>query len=443
MPEADTLSLPTLERFGRQLEESSLLRWEGKVIQANGYMVESEGPFCSVGECCQIEGQDGQSATGEIIGFHGSTVLSMPLAETHGIRYGDRIVTWGDYPRVPAGDGLIGRVIDAEGNPIDGLGGFSASERRRVDAGCPTPMSREPISEPIGCGVRAIDAMITCGRGQRMGIFGGSGVGKSTLTGMMARGTTADLTVVALIGERGREVREFLEDALGEEGRRRSVVVVSTSDQSPLLRLRAARTAHAVAEHFCARGKNVLMVLDSITRFAMAQREVGLAAGEPPTSKGYTPSVFRMLAQLVERTGNMGTGSITAFYSVLMEGDDLMDPIVDSVRSLLDGHIMLDRRLTSEGHFPAINILESLSRLMPAITTPEHMAAATAIRKHMAIYTRNEDLIRIGAYQKGSDAELDAAIAAMPAIRAFLQQKSHEIPAMADTVASLRELVTK
>jgi flagellum-specific ATP synthase len=273
-----------------------------------------------------------------------------------------------------------------------------------------------------------------------MGIFGGSGVGKSTLIGTMARGTSADLTVVALVGERGREVREFLEDALGEEGRRRSVVVVSTSDQSPLLRIRCALTATAVAEYFCARGKHVLLVLDSITRFAMAQREVGLAAGEPPTSKGYTPSVFRMLAQLVERAGNQGRGSITAFYSVLMEGDDQMDPIVDSVRSLLDGHVMLDRRLTAEGHYPAINILDSLSRLMPAITEREHMRAAASLRKMMAVYARSEDLIRIGAYQKGSDPELDAAITKMPAIREFLQQSSQEKPTLAESIARLTEL---
>jgi flagellum-specific ATP synthase len=429
-----------LSRFVEQVEQTNVLRWRGNVVQACGNVVESEGPFCSVGECCEIQDAHGRPAAGQIIGFRGPVVLSMPLSETHGIRYGNRIETWGGYPRVAVGEEMLGRVVDAEGNPLDCLPAYRALERRRVDSAAPLPMQRSTITQAIGCGVRCIDAFLTCGRGQRMGIFGGSGVGKSTLIGMMARGTSADLTIVALVGERGREVREFLEDALGEEGRRRSVVVVSTSDQSPLLRIRCALTAHAIAEYFCARGKNVLLVLDSITRFAMAQREVGLAAGEPPTSKGYTPSVFRMLAQLVERAGNMGTGSITAFYSVLMEGDDQMDPIVDSVRSLLDGHIMLDRRMTSQGHFPAVNILDSLSRLMPAITSKDHMEAAQNLRRLMATYARSEDLIRIGAYQKGSDPELDAAIAKMPALRAFLQQRSSDKPDFAESVARLTEL---
>jgi flagellum-specific ATP synthase len=301
----------------------------------------------------------------------------------------------------------------------------------------PNPFQREAIRNPIGTGVRAIDAFLTCGRGQRVGIFGGSGVGKSTLMGMMARGTSADLTVVALVGERGREVREFLEDALGEAGRRRSIVVVSTSDQSPLLRLRAAQSAHSIAEFFANRGKHVLLVLDSITRFAMAQREIGLAAGEPPTAKGYTPSVFTLLSQLVERAGNFHTGSITAFYTVLMEGDDQMDPIVDAVRSLLDGHILLDRRLTTEGHFPPIQLLESLSRLMSAVCAPEHLAKAQRLRRMLADYTHSEDLIRIGAYQKGSDPDLDHAMQVIPNLRAFARQAPLETPQLERTIAAL------
>jgi flagellum-specific ATP synthase len=285
--------------------------------------------------------------------------------------------------------------------------------------------------------VRAVDAFLTCGRGQRVGIFGGSGVGKSTLMGMMARGTSADLTVVALVGERGREVREFLEGSMGEDGRRRSVVVVSTSDQSPLLRLRAAQSAHSIAEYFAARGKHVLLVLDSITRFAMAQREIGLAAGEPPTAKGYTPSVFTLLSQLVERAGNFRNGSITAFYTVLMEGDDQMDPIVDAVRALLDGHILLDRRMTSEGHFPPIQLLESLSRLMPAVCFHEHLAKVQRLRRMLADYTRSEDLIRIGAYQKGADPDLDRAMSVMPNLRAFSRQGPAETPSIEHTIDSL------
>jgi flagellum-specific ATP synthase len=332
---------------------------------------------------------------------------------------------------------MIGRVLNAQGQAIDGGPPLTSGDPMPVVRPAPGPFEREPIKAPIGTGVRAIDAFLTCGRGQRVGIFGGSGVGKSTLMGMMARGTSADLTVVALIGERGREVREFLEDALGEAGLKRSIVVVSTSDQSPLLRLRAAQSAHSIAEFFAARGKNVLLVLDSITRFAMAQREIGLAAGEPPTSKGYTPSVFTLLAQLVERAGNFRKGSITAFYTVLMEGDDQMDPIVDAVRSLLDGHILLDRRLTSEGHFPPIQLLESLSRLMPAVCSREHLSKSQRLRRMLADYTRSEDLVRIGAYQKGADPDLDRAMKVMPNLRNFTRQGPGEIPLLERTIADL------
>jgi flagellum-specific ATP synthase len=287
--------------------------------------------------------------------------------------------------------------------------------------------------------VRAIDAFLTCGRGQRVGIFGGSGVGKSTLIGMMARATAADLTVLALIGERGREVGEFLED-LGETGRKRSVVVVSTSDQSPLLRIRAALSATAIAEYFCRQGKHVLLVLDSVTRFAMAQREIGLAAGEPPTAKGYTPSVLNMLARLVERAGQFSNGSITGFYTVLMEGDDQQDPVVDTVRSLLDGHVVLDRNLAAHNHYPPISILDSLSRLMPSVVSKEHLAKEKALRLLLSSYQRSEDLIRIGAYQKGSDPTLDRAIAALPQINAFLQQTPDEPATLADSIDRLLKL---
>jgi len=282
--------------------------------------------------------------------------------------------------------------------------------------------------------------MLTCGRGQRIGIFGGSGVGKSTLIGMMTRGTDADMTVLALVGERGREVREFLDEAIGQEGRARSVVVVSTSDQSPLLRIRAALAATTVAEYFCAQGKNVLLVVDSLTRFAMAQREIGLAAGEPPTAKGYTPSVFTLLARLIERAGNFQNGSITAFYTVLMEGDDQQDPLVDAVRALLDGLIMLDRRLNSQGHYPPINVLDSVSRLMNSVCGEEQLEKTRRLRQLLAAYVASEDLIRVGAYQKGADPQLDQAIAALPAITAFLQQKKFEAAEFDQTIKSLLEL---
>jgi flagellum-specific ATP synthase len=303
-----------------------------------------------------------------------------------------------------------------------------------LDGRVPLAMTRVPIATPLQTGVRVLDAMLTVGRGQRIGIFGGSGVGKSTLIGMMTRNTSADLTIVGLVGERGREVREFVEDALGEEGRKRSVVFVSTSDESPLLRIRAAMAATSMAEFYAARGKHVLLVLDSLTRFAMAAREVGLAAGEPPTSKGYTPSVFTKLAKLVERTGNFERGSITAFYTVLMEGDDQQDPIVDAVRSFLDGHVVLSRRLASAGCYPPVDVLDSLSRLMPAVASDEHMAQVMTVRQLMAAHARSEDLIRIGAYKAGADEELDRAVRAIPAIREFLQQGRDERPSMEETM---------
>jgi flagellum-specific ATP synthase len=309
-----------------------------------------------------------------------------------------------------------------------------------LDGPARRPLERVAIRSPLGTGIRAIDALLTVGRGQRVGIFGGSGVGKSTLIGMMTRNTSADATVVGLVGERGREVGEFLEDALGEEGRQRSVVLVSTSDQSPLMRMRAALAATAVAEYFAGQGKHVLLVLDSLTRFAMAAREVGLAAGEPATAKGYTPSVFTRLAKLVERAGNFQSGSITAFYTVLMEGDDQQDPLVDAVRSLLDGHVVLSRALASEGWYPPIEVLDSVSRLMPAVAAPEHREAAALVRRLLAAYARSQDLVRIGAYKAGADQDLDRALRARPALREFLAQEVGERMRFTECVEKLAEL---
>lgn len=415
-----------LAPYFRKLEQVPTWRSTGRVNKAVGFLVESEGPLCSVGESCEIVGTDGEAHPGEVVGFRGRTVLSIPLGRPQGIRFGDRVVTTGLRPQLPVSDSLLGRVIDATGTPIDSLGNYRAPDSCALNNSPPQPLERTPIREPLGCGIRAIDAMLTCGRGQRVGIFGGSGVGKSTLVGMMAQGTAADLTVVALVGERGREVREFLEDSLGPEGRKRSVVVVATSDQSPLLRLRAALVATAVAEYFSSRGRHVLLVIDSLTRFAMAQREIGLAAGEPPTAKGYTPSVYSLLAQLVERAGHFGNGSITAFYSLLMEGDDQQDPLVDAVRALLDGHIVLDRRLASQNYYPPISIIDSLSRLLTAVCTPEHLAKIQRMRQLMAAYATSEDLVRVGAYQKGTDVALDRALEVLPRLKAFLQQKKGE-----------------
>jgi flagellum-specific ATP synthase len=434
------VSQDLLDPYFKRLDEFSTLRWVGRVTKAVGNLVESEGPYGSVGEGCGIITADGATYAGEIVGFRGRTVLSMPLERPAGIRYGDRIVSRGTRPFIPVGPDLVGRVVDGAGRPLDDKGAYRTREHWPLVKEAPLPLARTPIHDPIGCGIRAIDGFLTCGRGQRLGIFGGSGVGKSTLIGMMARGTSADLTVLALVGERGREVRDFLEDALGEEGLRRSVLVVSTSDQSPLLRIRAALTATAVAEYFCGLGNHVLLVVDSLTRFAMAQREIGLATGEPPTAKGYTPSVFSLLARLIERAGHFGTGSITAFYSVLMEGDDQQDPLVDAVRALLDGHILLDRKLAILGHYPPISILDSLSRLMPAVTSPEHLAKARRLRQLYSSYAAAEDLIRIGAYQKGSDRLLDQALVVLPVVNAFLQQNRTEYAPLEQNISALLAL---
>jgi flagellum-specific ATP synthase len=408
-----------------------------------GQTIESAGPLASVGECCEILDQFGQPHLAEVIGFRGSNVLSMPVDTTEGIRFGNPVEALGVSPEIEVGPELMGRVLNAQGQTIDEGRMPSVSLALPLDGVVRSPLDRVPIRTPLGTGIRVLDALLTVGRGQRVGIFGGSGVGKSTLIGMMTRNTEADVTVVGLVGERGREVVEFLEDALGEEGRARSVVVVSTSDQSPLLRMRAAMAATTVAEYFAAQGKHVLLVLDSLTRFAMAAREIGLAAGEPPTAKGYTPSVFTRLARLVERTGQFRVGSITAFYTVLMEGDDQQDPLVDAVRSLLDGHVVLSRNLAAEGWYPPIEVLDSISRLMPAVTEPAHREQASLLRRLMSVYARSEDLVRIGAYKPGSDLDLDRALRARDAMRAFMTQDSIEQVHYADCVRRLGALTAE
>jgi flagellum-specific ATP synthase len=429
-----------LGAYFTQLSARPAWRWSGRVVEANGQTVESEGPLCSVGECCEIVDGKGRRHRAEVIGFRGRHVLAMPLQATQGIRHGDAVMAMGVTPEIAVAEQMRGRILDAVGAPLDGLPMVRADGTWPLDGKAPHPMERETIREPLQTGVRVLDGMLTVGRGQRVGIFGGSGVGKSTLIGMMTRNTAADITVVGLVGERGREVREFAEDSLGEEGRKRSVVLVSTSDQSPLLRMRAAMAATSVAEFYAARGKHVLLVLDSLTRYAMAAREIGLAAGEPPSSKGYTPSVFTKLAKLVERAGNFRTGSITAFYTVLMEGDDQQDPVVDAVRSFLDGHVVLSRAMATAGWYPPVDVLDSLSRLMPAVTTTKHRTQASVARRLLAAHTRSEDLIRIGAYKPGTDEELDRAMRAMPVLREFLEQKSDERVAMKETVARMNAM---
>lgn len=428
------------EYFAR-LDRCRTWHWHGEVLESVGQTIESAGPLCSVGECCEITDRQGRRHLAEVIGFRGSHVLSMPVETTEGIRFGDRVSALGIQPRIDVGSGLIGQVLNGLGEPIDGQRAAAASAVGTLDGKVRSPLDRTPIRTPLGTGIRIVDALLTTGRGQRVGIFGGSGVGKSTLIGMMTRNTDADVTVVGLVGERGREVGEFLDESLGKEGRKRSVVVVSTSDQSPLLRMRAALAATTIAEFFAAEGKHVLLVLDSLTRFAMAAREIGLAAGEPPTAKGYTPSVFTRLARLVERAGQFRTGSITAFYTVLMEGDDQQDPLVDAVRSLLDGHLVLSRALAAEGWYPPIHVLDSISRLMPAIATQEHREHAALVRRLLAVYARSEDLVRIGAYKPGADADLDRALRARAALRAFMTQDAGERAALPDSVSRLAGLV--
>jgi flagellum-specific ATP synthase len=432
-----------LTRYFASLQRGQPWRWRGQVLESLGQTIESSGPLASVGECCEIQDQFGRAHLAEVIGFRGSNVLSMPVESTEGIRFGDPVAALGVSPEIQVGPALMGRVLNALGEPIDKGRMPAVAEAMSLEGSVRAPLDRVPIRTPLGTGIRVLDALLTVGRGQRVGIFGGSGVGKSTLIGMMTRNTEADVTVVGLVGERGREVAEFLEDSLGVEGRARSVVVVSTSDESPLLRMRAALAATTIAEYFAAQGKHVLLVLDSLTRFAMAAREIGLAAGEPPTAKGYTPSVFTRLARLVERTGQFRVGSITAFYTVLMEGDDQQDPIVDAVRSLLDGHVMLSRALAAEGWYPPIELLDSISRLMPAVTQPQHREQAALMRKLLAVYARSEDLVRIGAYKPGSDSDLDRALRARPLMRAFMTQDSRERMRLSDCVRRLAALAAE
>jgi FliI/YscN family ATPase len=414
----------------------------GEVTRVTGLLVESNGPRVRVGEVCELRGaSDAPPLPLEVVGFRDGRLLSVPLGDTAGIRPGDRIVARGGTLSIPVGVRLIGRVIDGLGRPIDGLGPLHVNESAPLKPASLNPMARSPISEPIGTGVRAVDALLTCGRGQRIGLFGGSGVGKSTLLGMMARGTQADVVVLALVGERGREVRAFLERDLGPQALERSVVVVSTSDSPPLLRLRAAYSATAIAEHFRARGRNVLLMMDSVTRFAMAQREVGLAAGEPPTAKGYPPSVFALLPGLLERAGNLRCGgSITAIYSVLVEGDDTNEPVADAVRGILDGHVVLSRDLAARNHYPAIDVLQSISRTMPDVTSPGHRSKAGQVREWLATLRDSDDLVSVGAYVPGSNPRIDEALGKGQGIDEFLRQDAEVATSLADAVSGLEAL---
>ncbi len=417
-----------LSVYLEKLRHMNLIKTVGSVKRAIGIVVESQGPPVSVGELCEIAGGDGTEAIpAEVIGFRDNYVVSMPLFKVDGVKLGDKVVCRKKQATVPVSSALLGRVIDALGNPIDGLGPIAAAERYPLQHSGTNPLERQNIDEMLGTGIRAIDGLLTCGKGQRIGIFGGSGVGKSTLLGMMARFTSADVNIISLVGERGREVRGFIEKDLGEEGLKRSVVVVSTSDQPPLLRIRAALVATTIAEYFRDQGKDVLLVMDSLTRFAMAQREVGLAAGEPPSAKGYTPSVFSLLPRLLERAGNFRSGgSITGFYTVLVEGDDMNEPVADAVRSLLDGHIVLSRELAWRNHYPCIDILASVSRLMPDLVSQAALEKAGRVREWLSTYYKAEDMLNIGAYVKGSNPKIDQALKKIDAVNACLRQRSDE-----------------
>jgi FliI/YscN family ATPase len=422
------------------VERLDPIRASGEVVELVGLLVESRGPAASIGDFCEIRTRGGSVVRTQVVGFRNGRVLSMPLEETGGLSLGDEIVARGGESLVEVSPELRGRVIDGFGEPMDGGGRITSPELRPLYAAAPNPMEREHIREKLETGIRAIDGLLPCGKGQRIGIFGGSGVGKSTLLGSMARSSSADVNVIALIGERNREVREFIEHDLGPEGMARSVVVVATSDRPAPLRVRACFVALAVAEYFRDCGQDALLVMDSITRLAMAQREIGLAAGEPPSQKGYTPSVFSLLPKVCERAGNFRAGSITAFFTVLVEGDDFNEPVCDAVRAILDGHITLSRQLGAAGHYPAIQVLDSVSRLQSKLATPRESESARRIREALAIYRQSEDLINLGAYVSGSNARLDSAIRSHEEILKFLRQKPSDRSSAEETAQRLEEL---
>jgi flagellum-specific ATP synthase len=417
------VSTPSLDNRFASLEHADLHGRKGRVSNLIGLIVEATGLEAEVGELCEIEtGRHSQPVPSEVVGFRDARTLLMPLGEMHGIGPGTSVNATGEQLEITVGDDLLGRVVDALGNPIDGFDDEIAGEQRSTLASPPSPLERPPIEDRISLGVRAMDSLIPCGRGQRLGIFAGSGVGKSSTLGMIARSTSADINVIALVGERGREVREFIDRNLDEAARARSVVVVATSDQPALLRIKAAFTATTIAEHFRDKGLDVMLMMDSVTRFAMAQREVGLAIGEPPATRGYTPSVFALLPKLLERSGTSAKGSITGLYTVLVDGDDMNEPVADAVRAILDGHVVLSRNLAHAGHYPAIDVLQSVSRLVGEVVTPEVQSAGQEVRRLMAAYKEKEDLIAIGAYQHGADPVTDMAIAKREPINAFLRQ---------------------
>jgi len=425
------------EQLHTTLNAINLLDCQGTVVRVSGLTVESNGPIVGLGELCGIHLRDGRRVLAEVVGFQNDHLILLPLEHIDGISPGNAVTARTTPRQITLSEDILGRVINGLGEPIDDKGPLSGTEKRTFDTGSPPPLSRTKITKPLSLGIRSIDGMLTFGKGQRVGIFSGSGVGKSVLLGDIATSSEADVNVVALIGERGREVREFLENDLGADGLSRSVVVVATSDSPPIQRVKAAFVAVTVAEYFRDNGKDVLFMMDSLTRFAQAQREIGLAAGEPPATKGYCPSVFSLMPRLIERLGCADGGSITGILTVLAENDDLGDPVADSARSLLDGHIVLSRKLGERGHFPAVDILASVSRLMPAVTTEEHKAAARKLREIYATYADAEDLINIGAFSPGSNRRIDGAISLIDRIRNFLVQPVRQRTTLRETVAQM------
>jgi flagellum-specific ATP synthase len=425
------------EKFHSALRDINLLDCQGFVVRVSGQMVESTGPTIGVGELCSIRTRDGRQVLAEVVGFQNDHLILLPLEHIEGISPGDTVTARTTPRHIVLSDSILGRVLNGLGEPIDNKGPLLGVDKKALDASGPAPLSREKITSHLALGIRSIDGVLTCGKGQRIGIFSGSGVGKSVLLGDIANSSEADVNVVALIGERGREVREFLDSDLGPKGLARSVVVVATSDSPPIQRVKASFVAVTIAEYFRDKGKNVLFMMDSLTRFAQAQREIGLAAGEPPATKGYCPSVFSLMPRLIERLGCAENGSITGILTVLVENDDLADPVADSARSLLDGHIVLSRKLAERGHYPAVDILQSVSRLMPVVTSKKHRLAAQKLREIYAIYIDAEDLINIGAFSPGSNRHIDGALALIDKIRDFLIQPVRDRTDFAKTVDRL------
>ncbi|MBC3804817.1 flagellar protein export ATPase FliI [Acetobacterium fimetarium] len=426
----------------KAIRRAETYHYFGKIEKVVGMMIESVGPECSIGDLCKIFDSNAENfILAEVVGFRGNKVLLMPYEEADGISFGNIVEPTGSTLKIGVSQNMIGRVVNAMGEPIDGEGPIEDCVPYEIQSSGANPLSRPPIEEVLEFGVKAIDGLLTIGKGQRMGIFAGSGVGKSTLMGMIARNVKTQVNVIALVGERGREVRQFLENDLGKEGLERSVLVVATSDQPPMQRMKCALTATTIAEYFKDQGNDVLLMMDSLTRFAMAQREIGLATGEPPVARGYTPSIYAMMPKLLERSGNFNTGSITGIYTVLVEGDDMNEPVADTVRGIIDGHIVLSRKIASRNHYPAIDVLSSVSRLMSNIADKDQLVAASKMRNMMSVYDTNYDLVSIGAYKSGSNPALDVAIKKIDGINKFLQQQVHEKCLLAESIESMKKAV--